>query len=301
MPEIRPIEVLIVEDDHLDVHLIERAFARSDMLEVHTHHITRLSELATALELGEPDVVLLDLSLPDCNGLDTLDRARQLIGTALIVVMTGLDDDDIGIAALRRGAEEYVRKTAPGMAQLARTVRYALERRTFRTRDVRSGLYDSHTGLPTRSIFIDRLTMAMRRADLKKSALAVVMLRIDQLVAVREKHGKLAGDIFERGLIKRLTHTLALADTLALLGEGEYGCVIESLLDASQGRGLSRLLARALITQVAVPTVRTGVLDMGVSEVCIGLSFYPDDGRTVSGLIDTALTRMERLTARGPG
>lgn len=297
MKQSRPIDVLIVEDDDLDAHLIERAFARSEMLEVKTRHITRLGELADALGHGEPDVVLLDLTLPDSTGLDTLDRARQLIDTALVLVMTGLDDDDVGIAALRRGAEEYVRKSAPGMAQLARTVRYALERRTFRARDIRSGLYDNRTGLPTRSIFIDRLTMAMRRADLKKTALAVAMLRVDELSTIGQRHGKLAGDIFERALIKRLTHTLALADTLALLGDGEYGCVIESLVDATQGRGLSRLLARALMTRVPVPTLRTGVLDLGVSGVSIGLGFYPEDGRTVSGLIDAAIKRTERFSS----
>ncbi|MCB9527787.1 MAG: response regulator [Myxococcales bacterium] len=286
------IRVLLVEDDPQDVVITRRALARTGAVEVDLTHVDRLAALPDAVERGMPDVVLLDLTLPDCAGLDTLTRARSLLDDVPMIVLTGLDDEQLGVEALRQGAEDYVRKGTAEMATLERSVRYALERRAFRERDGSDGLYDARTGLPTRTIFVDRLTMAMRRADLGTASLAVALVRLDELHRVAGQHGQLAADIFERALLKRLTSALRLADTLAVFGEGEYACIIEGPLDAAHPDALARLLGRACGEPVQVPTIGAGAIEIRPRAAAIGVALYPEDGRTVRQLLVSTMRRM---------
>lgn len=290
------IRVLLVEDDPQDVVITRRALARSGAIEVDLIHIDRLGALPDAVEQGLPDVVLLDLTLPDCAGLDTLTRARSLLDDVPLIVLTGLDDEQLGVEALRQGAEDYVRKGTAELTTLERTVRYALERRAFRERDGSDGLYDGRTGLPTRTIFVDRLTMAMRRADLHTAGLAVALVRLDELHRVAGVHGQLAADIFERALLKRLTSALGLADTLAVFGEGEYACIVETGAGAPRAEALAQLLRRACAEPVHVPTIGAGAVEIHPRSAEIGVAAYPDDGRTVRQLLVAAMRRMPDAT-----
>lgn len=293
MPGDNRIRVVLVEDDPQDVVITRRALTRNGLLDIETVHVERLSALSEAIEANPPDLVLLDLTLPDCAGLDTLTRARALLGDIPLVVLTGLDDERLGVEALRQGAEDYVRKGTAEMNTLDRTVHYAIERRAFRERDGGDGLYDRRTGLPTRTILVDRLTMAMRRADMRDAPIAVAIVRLDELHRVATGHGQLAADIFERAVLKRLTGALALADTLAIFGEGEYACVVESVAGPVEADTLVRLLGRACAQPVQVPTVSVGTFEVRPRTVAIGLAWYPQDGRTVRQLLGSAMRRVE--------
>ena len=77
----------------------------------------------------KPDVILLDLSLPDSRGLDTLGRVREYAGTAPIIVLTGNDDEKLAIEAIGRGAQDYLVKGEIDRRGFGRAVRYAIERK----------------------------------------------------------------------------------------------------------------------------------------------------------------------------
>lgn len=87
--------------------------------------LERLDELAV-------DVVLLDLDLPDSNGLDTLTTLLDHDDTVPVVVLTGLRDRDVGTEALRRGAEEFLVKDEINPGLLVRSLHHAIERREHR-------------------------------------------------------------------------------------------------------------------------------------------------------------------------
>jgi signal transduction histidine kinase len=77
----------------------------------------------------QPDAVLLDLNLPDSNGLETVTAFREDVPVAPLVVLTGSGDVDLALEALRRGADDYLAKDDIGSELLSRTLRYAVERR----------------------------------------------------------------------------------------------------------------------------------------------------------------------------
>lgn len=121
------IRVLVVEDDDGDALLVEdllaealpgARIARSRTFE------EALSELHTSL-----DCVLLDLKLPDAEGLDTVVRVRAQAPEIPLIVLTGLDDEAAGAAAVEAGAQDYLVKGHVDGGQLARAIRYSIGRR----------------------------------------------------------------------------------------------------------------------------------------------------------------------------
>ena len=123
--------VLLVEDSSGDARLIEEMLREA---QPEPFELGREESLAAALaRLGDEqfDVVLLDLGLPDSQGLDTLSRMREEAGHLPIVVLTGFDDEERGLQALQMGAQDYLIKGelgGPALRPLRRVMRYAIER-----------------------------------------------------------------------------------------------------------------------------------------------------------------------------
>ncbi|MFH0778566.1 MAG: ATP-binding protein [Candidatus Eisenbacteria bacterium] len=125
-----PIRLLVVDDDEADVRLVKCALGRAQHREGFVFETAKtLSECLQALKNRDLNLVLLDLGLPDCNGVETVRRVSRAVPEIPIVVLTGLADEEMGLAAIREGAEDYLVKGSPLEHTLIRTIRYALERK----------------------------------------------------------------------------------------------------------------------------------------------------------------------------
>src|SRR6266849_4025564 len=122
-------EILLVEDNPGDVRLVGELLTEAGAEEFDLTHVERLGEAVQRLREHHFDVVLLDLSLPDSNGLDTVVRLRAAAPHVPIVVLTGLDDDLVGLQAVRGGVEDFLIKGEWDANRLARSIRYAIGRR----------------------------------------------------------------------------------------------------------------------------------------------------------------------------
>lgn len=121
-----PIQLLLVEDDPGDALLVESLLA-GVAPNVDVMRVERLGEAAEMLP-GGIDCVLLDLGLPDAMGLEAVERLRAAAPDAAIVVLTGHHDEQRGVDALSRGAEDYLVKGSVDGPLLARAIRYSIER-----------------------------------------------------------------------------------------------------------------------------------------------------------------------------
>lgn len=122
------IRALLVEDDETYARLVARTLQRSTGGAVFTlFRVGSLDEAFAALKQAHPDVIVLDLNLPDSSGLDTLLSIRAAHPDTAVVVLTGLDDEELGMRTLQAGAQDYVVKGGdPGL--IGRAIRYAVER-----------------------------------------------------------------------------------------------------------------------------------------------------------------------------
>jgi diguanylate cyclase (GGDEF)-like protein/PAS domain S-box-containing protein len=123
--------LLLVEDNPGDARLLREMFnERGQASHITTlTHVESLLEAEKCLSAGEVDVVLLDLGLPDANGLTAVRRAQAAAPRVPLVVLTGLDDEALAAQALNEGAQDYLIKGQIEASGLFRALRYAIERK----------------------------------------------------------------------------------------------------------------------------------------------------------------------------
>jgi PAS domain S-box-containing protein len=123
-------KILLIEDNPGDARLVEILLEESDFNECEIVNKTTLKEGIEALMSFEFAAVLLDLTLPDSKGFETLEQLIEAKPDANVIVMTGLAAKEIGIRAVQVGAQDFLVKGNFDADQLAKTLRYSIERNT---------------------------------------------------------------------------------------------------------------------------------------------------------------------------
>jgi PAS domain S-box-containing protein len=125
----KAIRILLIEDNPGDARLLKETISEAGAGTFTLVHADRMSAGLDLLNRENIDLVLLDLSLPDCQGLDALTLTHSKAPRLPIVLMTGRDDEDLAVRALRLGAQDYLVKGQVEGRVLVRAIRYALERK----------------------------------------------------------------------------------------------------------------------------------------------------------------------------
>lgn len=122
--------VLVVDDNPADVRLVKFLLAKGTRSVQFTPSVAEsLAQALKSLSDQSFDLVLLDLGLPDSNGCQTVEKVRQANAEVAIIVLTGTEDQDVGVQSIRLGADDYLVKGKFSRDLLVRVLRYALERR----------------------------------------------------------------------------------------------------------------------------------------------------------------------------
>lgn len=123
-----PVSILLVEDNPGDTRLIKEFLKDTDLVLGDLRTAKNLEMAIKNMDEHNFDVVLLDLSLPDSHGLDTVTKILERVATIPIVVLTGNRDESLALEALHQGAQDYLRKDDVSAGLLDHAVRYAIER-----------------------------------------------------------------------------------------------------------------------------------------------------------------------------
>lgn len=128
MREPEEIDIMVVEDNPGDARLLEAMLVSSMSGLAVVHRCETIEKAMVLADEQSPDVAILDLSLPDAMGLEGVIKLSQKNPDLAIVVLTGLDDEELSRDALRLGAQDYLHKNDANPQSLCRTLRYAIER-----------------------------------------------------------------------------------------------------------------------------------------------------------------------------
>jgi two-component system, cell cycle sensor histidine kinase and response regulator CckA len=129
------LRVLLVEDDDAYAGMLQTLVGPSGPFAL--QRVSTLAGATQAIDSDAVDAILLDLGLPDSYGIETVDRLVAVVGERIpIVVLTSYDDQDMGLQAVQRGAQDYLLKTTTDVHLLARAVTYARERAEWRRQTV---------------------------------------------------------------------------------------------------------------------------------------------------------------------
>jgi PAS domain S-box-containing protein len=125
----KPIQILLVEDNPADVFLLREVLAEVGTGRFEMTSVERLKQALQHLAEKNFDVVLLDLSLPDGEGLDVVAQVLEARPEVAIVVLSGRADEELAVEAVRRGVQDYLNKMQLDGNLLVRTMSYAIERK----------------------------------------------------------------------------------------------------------------------------------------------------------------------------
>lgn len=287
--------VMVIEDNPDDALLLSVLL---EELPGDPCRLLRASTLAQAVQLAgqvRPEVILLDLNLPDSSGIETLTRIAQHCPDIPVIVLTGDDNERLAMAAVRNGAQDYLVKGRVDSWTLIRTIRHSHERHrllaeleTARRREAHRATHDPLTGLPNRALYFDRLSHAIEQASRRREKLAVLYLDLDGFKPVNDTHGHATGDEVLIQVSQRLSSGVRRSDTLARLGGDEFAVLFEKVPERSVGESLVLALKALFKDPIAVGNHR---FPIGFSA---GLALYPDDGKNADALLQTADAAMYR-------
>ena len=122
------LRVLLIEDNPGDMDLILELLPKEGSAQFKVECVSRLSEAIESLRTNQYDIILLDLGLPDSNGLATLSAVRRQVPHLPVVVLTGNTDERVALAAIQEDAQDYLIKGKIDELQLTRSIKYAFER-----------------------------------------------------------------------------------------------------------------------------------------------------------------------------
>ena len=229
----RTMKVLLVEDDPaLPAAIQAMLLVGSSRTEFTLVHADRLQAALQLLSEDGFDVVLLDLKLPDSQGTATVRRLRAEAPEVAIVVLTGTDDEEIVLQAVRAGAEDYLVKGHVESTALVRAIFSAAERRRMINRLLRMSLTDELTGLHNRRAFQALAEQQVKLAARHGMHLTLFFADINGFKLINDSLGHGEGD---RALIetaRMLQDCFRASDIIARWGGDEFavlavGCSAE--------------------------------------------------------------------------
>ncbi len=285
------IGVLLVEDNPGDVELARISLEES-RIDTQVTVADSLESAITYIESQMPDVILLDLGLPDVSGLDGVELMLRHAPTVPIIVLSGLSHQDTALRALESGAQDFLVKGEYTPELLARAVGYAIERKRAQRELLEAARYDAVTGLINRAYFLDLLGHALDRARRKASTVNILFLDLDHFKSINDNLGHAAGDALLKQVAGRIARSVRNSDVVARLGGDEFTIMVE---DAESATAAARVADKVLAAmQPAFELAGNAV----IVTPSIGIAGYPDAGDDVQTLLQNADIAMYRAKSK---
>jgi two-component system, cell cycle response regulator len=239
-------KALLIDDNPEDARLVQEMLAEGGFARFDLEVSDRLAGGMRRLSEGDVDVVLVDLGLPDSQGVNTIALLHAHAPDVPIVVLTGTSDEATGIQALSAGAQEYLLKDQASGVVLVRALRYAIERKRLDHALQRMAVVDDLTGVYNRRGFFQRAPrrLAVAHRDQKRAVLALVDM--DGLKQINDTYGHLEGDNALVSVAAILRQTFREDDIIARIGGDEFA-VLAIVKGSTAEQGILDRLQRNLV------------------------------------------------------
>ena len=230
------VRVLLIEDDGNYIRLIRDRLSQETASIFDLECVETLESGLRQLTTTGPDVVLLDLFLPDSEGLDTFLKIHAQAPATPVVVLTVYDDDAIALEAVRRGAQDYlVKGLITDARMLGRVIQYAIERQRMQSALQNLALIDELTKLYNRRGFLKLATQHLKLARRAKRGSLLVLVDLDGLKQINDSFGHREGDQALIDTAELLRGAFRASDIIARIGGDEFAILaIEAHKESGQ-------------------------------------------------------------------
>lgn len=290
-----PQRVLLLEDQPSDLFLLRRYLGEIGMNSEHLFSAETLDQAYRLTQEQEFDVILADLDLPDADGTDSVEFLVHSARNAALVILSGVDDENIPARALGLGAHEYLSKLELSPASLRRAVRHAQERKLSEERLTRLAHQDPLTGLANRTTFGASLDHRLARARRHGTTFPLLVLDLDRFKPINDSLGHDIGDALLEQVAMRLKSVAPALSTIARLGGDEF-----AIIGCEAGDSIAvTSLCRDLLAAMKIPFL-LGCHTISIS-CSIGAATYPQSGDNRRDLLRAADEAMYSSKRAGRG
>ncbi len=245
--------VLLVDDDRHDADLVCEMLVRGGWgADVEVIHVESLDGACEYLAETSVTCVLLDLSLPQVDGLDGLSRLRQAAPEVPIVVLSDHRDETVAMRAVHAGAQDYLIKGRVDDHLVSRAVRYAVERKRSEAQLLHQALHDALTELPNRAMFLDHVELALERSARTGKRIAVLFLDLDRFKLINDSLGHRAGDRLLCLVATRLRTVTREVDMVARFGGDEFTILCDDVTGEDDAVIVAERVAEAIAAPFAI-------------------------------------------------
>ncbi|HHB92572.1 MAG TPA: GGDEF domain-containing response regulator [Thioploca sp.] len=256
--------------------------------------------LKKAIELS-PDLMLLDVMMPGMDGFEVCQRLRadHRLAELPVVMVTALDDRESRLRGIESGADDFMSKPydrAELRARIRTITRLNRYRRLVETEEKLAYLanYDTLTGLPNRSLLLERLTQAINSAKRTKQNVAVLAMDLDSFQIINDSLGHETGDNMLKKIGQRLNKIVEkLGATVSRIGGDEFVVMFETNNIVKDVNEIAQCLLDNISNQIVLNSHEIVVTSS------MGISIYPADGKDGKILLKNADTALSRAKTDG--
>jgi diguanylate cyclase len=285
--------VLLVEDNRGDARLVEELLKEAENGNFAVSHVERLADARQQLMDTGAGCVLLDLSLPDASRLEALMQLRAAAPDVPIVILSGLQDELLAVKAVQEGAQDYLVKGRVDGNAIGRSIAYAVERKHAEMELSHKAMHDALTGLPNRTLFLDRLKHAVMRAKRHHTLMGVMFIDLDGFKPINDTYGHEVGDRLLIALASRLQEGLRGSDTAARFGGDEFVILCEDVAGQQDVVGIAQRVLRSVAEPFVIGAERLSI------EASMGIAITDGKGDTAESLIRNADAAMYGAKKQG--
>jgi two-component system cell cycle response regulator len=267
-------KVLLVEDNPGDARLVKEALSELAKPPVELVHCETLAKAVEFCSETLPDAILLDLGLPDSQGLDTVRRVHAAANNAPIAVLTVRDEEELAVQSLQEGAQDYLPKSQITGALLWRALRYAMERQRIQLELLNLSLIDELTGLNNRRGFLALGEHYVKLANRSESLFMVAFADLDGMKKINDAFGHQEGN---RALVETaniLRDSCRRSDILGRIGGDEFAILIVDA-DTMCGNVVHHRIQQKLASRNASPN-RRYPLSLSIGLIAAGVTQHAD-------------------------
>lgn len=289
-PNIKAGNIIIADDDPSILLLLRH------ILTTENYDVTEAHSGMEAIELCREynyDLAIFDLVMPDIDGISACKEITfQISNPPPVLIITSLDDDASVSRAFDAGAIDFITKPI-NWSVFKQRVKRIVESEHTRQKVKRLEFHDSLTGLPNRTLLLDRLESATLRAQRNKTMLALLMVDIDNLKLINETLGHHNGDKVILSVASRLNSTIRNTDTLSRSGGDEFNLIIENIRHLEDVGLMAEKFSRTIEHSMTI-------MDQDIHiKASIGVSIYPQDGKDIGSLLSNADSALYRAKDKG--
>lgn len=279
------LRILHIEDDDGDARQVKRDCAKEFEQEQFTLIRVDTLEVALAeLKASYFDVILLDLNLGDGRKLANLKAIKKQSPDSPIVVLSGHDDTQTALDAVRAGAQEYIIKSSRNSRQLGLAILSSIERKAYERHLYQLANQDELTGLHNRRAFNNYLQPWLVRAKRWKRSETIMFMDVNNFKCVNDTYGHDVGDLLLQHIASTLRAGLRECDMLARFAGDEFIVHLDG--QSQESTEISAKIADKISELFEEPILIAG--HEIKTSVSIGIAFYPQHGKDTTSLIKSA-------------